>query len=543
MDQVFTTAATRSAAILADGTIGTFRSETPLPEQRWAAAAIYNGFVFAAGGHGAGSIHTNVWSSRIAVDGILEPWVERSPLPVAVQSPSLTAVNGWLLSIGGWKCFNGCATDEVYKAPINADGSVGQWSSAGTLPSPAYNVATAVWNGRLYATGDGPGPYDGQAALWAADVGADGHVSPFSTMTALPGAFIRKAVVATHGYLLLAPGGQDGAKTSRVLTAPILADGRIGDWRETTPTSGVERWGSRLVEHEGRAYLVGGNWTTAITMAPLDQNGALGTWRRQTDLPAARRAVQALWRNGYVYVVGGANGGGGYQTDVLRARVEDDGSLSTPWEQVGTLGEGAWSQMQILVDGGLVVAGGNQPYPGVSNRVWQADFTPDDKLGTFARAPDLPEANSAAVLVRRGPRLLLAGGYRYLGVCLSAVFSATVPNDGLSGDARPGAWNSAGTLPRITSFATGFLRGAELYLIGGDDCSGVAFSDSLRAPVDGPMQPTDWVQSVALPSRLATHATVLAGGRAYMFGGSTAEGIETDAVWLSADGADGLPMG
>lgn len=97
-------------------------------------------FLYAIGGlDGTGTVRSDVWSAEVGLDGTVAAWQQTSPLPVPLHSASATLFRGFVYLTGGADAAHG-ATDEVYRAAIAEDGTLGPWESIGTLPQPlAYH--------------------------------------------------------------------------------------------------------------------------------------------------------------------------------------------------------------------------------------------------------------------------------------------------------------------------------------------------------------------------------------------------------------------
>jgi hypothetical protein len=174
-------------------------------------------------------------------------------------------------------------TAEVLSAPIGGDGTLGVWRPEAPLPSPRSWHRLLVAGDRLVVAGgtiSEPFFSDGTALVWAAALGPDGALEPWSAFAAPSAGFFDggAGVAAGRVYLL----GEDG-----VLRSAAFED--LDRWRDEStwklyrpayasslPTDGnmgaVYLFGAcgALV-----ALLQGGN----VVTAPLDGLGRVGPWR------------------------------------------------------------------------------------------------------------------------------------------------------------------------------------------------------------------------------------------------------------------------
>jgi hypothetical protein len=115
---------------------------------------------------------------------------------------------------------------------------------------------------------------------------------------------------------------------------PVSGDKQwIAGWKQTSGLSGA-RAGAAAVVVNGYIYLIGGvdgvNFLPTTEYSKINDDGSLSPWSNGPRLNEERGFIDAIARNGFIYVVGGGNGPNGkhlLQT-VERARVNDDGSLS-----------------------------------------------------------------------------------------------------------------------------------------------------------------------------------------------------------------------
>ncbi len=110
----------------------------------------------------------------------------------------------------------------------------------------------------------------------------------------------------------------------------------IEGWREASALQGP-RAGAATVAVNGYIYVIGGvngiDFVRLTEYAKINADGSLGSWKETSLLNEERGFIDAVARDGYIYVVGGGNGPNGKNLlrSVERATVNEDGSLS-PWE-------------------------------------------------------------------------------------------------------------------------------------------------------------------------------------------------------------------
>lgn len=142
-----------SAAANADGTLGPWRAETPLPEGVYTHAAAAEGTLYVLGGvvNGGSDVRGDVYHASIGADGALGPWLPTSPLPVPLANLGSAIANGRLYVTGGWT--GSQASTTTYSAPILPDKSLGEWSAFAHFTPGRNRHATAAGAGRLFVSG------------------------------------------------------------------------------------------------------------------------------------------------------------------------------------------------------------------------------------------------------------------------------------------------------------------------------------------------------------------------------------------------------
>jgi len=131
--------------------------------------------------------------------------------------------------MGGYNNSNGGAQSTVYYAPLNANGSVGTWTSTTALPQSLYDATSVVYNGYIYEMG---GAY--QSTVYYAPLNSNGSVGTWTSTTALPQTLAQATSVVYNGYVYELGGYNGTIAQSTVYYAPLNANGSVGTWTSTT---------------------------------------------------------------------------------------------------------------------------------------------------------------------------------------------------------------------------------------------------------------------------------------------------------------------
>jgi N-acetylneuraminic acid mutarotase len=207
-------------------------------------------------------------------------------------------------------------TDQSYSSVIQADGTLGPWSPAGSILHARMHAGSFAAAGNVFVLGG----FDGSSRDWSdvvsAAVNPDGTLGPWVNAGALPQNLSHFSLSLVGRWIYLAGGLNQSALNNpplltSVYAAPIDANGFIGSWIDQTPLpTGLGTHASFF--YGGRLYVAGGiNSTPAqekrVWSAPIGADGMLGAWQPEAPLPVARGHVHQLpiYLN-HVYSVAGA---------------------------------------------------------------------------------------------------------------------------------------------------------------------------------------------------------------------------------------------
>ena len=122
----------------AAGGLGEFQAANPLPAPLYRlAVTVVNDVIYATGGYDNNrNTYNTVYYARINADGSLSAWQATTPMPNALYYHRLVVHDGQLVVLGGKNDSTEFST--VYSAPINGDGTIGNWVTQSSLPQPIY---------------------------------------------------------------------------------------------------------------------------------------------------------------------------------------------------------------------------------------------------------------------------------------------------------------------------------------------------------------------------------------------------------------------
>lgn len=221
------TATVYTAPINADGTLGTWVTGTSLPGVLGLShGVVTNNRVYLIGGYTGSVYSSTVYTAPINADGTLGAWATGTSLPVPVGSGTVIITKNRVYLLGG---YNGSTyTSTVYTAPINSDGTLGAWTTAASLPGLLSQHQSIVTRNRVYLLSG----YNGSgyvATIYTAPINADGTLGAWTTTISLPGALGNSQVIVTSSRIYLLGGRITNTNwAATVYTAPI--SGGLNDY-------------------------------------------------------------------------------------------------------------------------------------------------------------------------------------------------------------------------------------------------------------------------------------------------------------------------
>jgi len=299
------------------GSVGSWTTEAnTLPTSLGGVTSVvYNGHVHVIGGDGAGLFFNSVYSAPLNANGSVGAWTtEANVLPAPVSGATSVAYNGHIYVMGG---YNGTSTlSTVYSAPLNANGSVGTWTTeANTLPTALYGATSVINNGHIYILGGlvtAPFPVN---TVYSAPLNANGSVGTWTTeANTLPTALYEATSVVNSNHIYVLGGAvSSSANLSTVYSAPLSANGSVGTWTTEANTLPTSLGGATSVINNSHIYVMGGfNDTSdvnAVYSATLNANGSVGTWTTEANnLPTSLGGATSVINNSHIYVMGGLSG-------------------------------------------------------------------------------------------------------------------------------------------------------------------------------------------------------------------------------------------
>jgi len=541
---------------------------------------------------GIDSVNSSISLGK-SVTGALAAWSTNANalLSGRLMTGSFVA-NGYIYEIGGSSDNGSTAVSTVYYAKLNSDGSIGTWNTnANPLPTSREWIKPVTGNGYVYVAGGSSGGSSAQSTVYYAKLNADGSIGAWTTsVNALPAVREKQTSIFNNGYIYVMGGDNGASNQNTVYYAKINTDGSTGAWSTNANNLLAVEAEATSVTANGYVYVTAGvNSLASVWYAKLNSDGSTGTWTTNANsLPQTIQDATSATLNGYMYVMGGFNAGN--QSTVYYAKLNSDGSTGT-WSTNGnalpqtlryassTMSNGYVYVLgglnstpqttvyytsvqgitrnsgqesisdQLTVGNGLTVTGpvamqasidstslfnlqnatgGNLINVDSVNSIIALDGNDTGQLNSWSTSPNgLPAAKSNGATVT-------ANGYIYM---ISGLSTNTVYYSKLNANGAPSAWTtSANPLPTSLVNTTAITANGYLYVLGGS--GSVVYYAKLNT--DG--STSSWTTNTnLLPTAVNSGTAVTANGYVYYLGGLVGSTVQSAVYYakLNADGSTG----
>ena len=500
---------------------------------------------------------TSVYYAPINADGSLGAWANGINLPTYILSASIIVLKDKLYIIGG-SGPSGPLTS-VYMAPINVDGSLGNWSLFNNLPTAIAACGSFVTKNRVYLLGGYNSSSIPMANVYYAPINSDGTIGNWVADTALPSACAGASLFVTKNRVYLCGGiGATSNILATVYTTVINNDGTLGTWSTSTALP-VATYNAQYFATKTRAYIIGGftgaNRTAAVYTATINQDGTLGSWGAVSSLPYAVSNAHSFIVKNKIYLLGG--GGNADWLSVIYSCPVYGGkndyseyySISgtnylmpgsgKPWQQqyqinttqtnnidnwssAGSLPEVLYHSHVLVTKNRIYLCGGWNATTAIST-VYTAPINADGTLGNWTTSVSLPTPVSQGQLVVTKNHVHLLGGHN--GTSLSSIVYTTVINS----DGTLGAWLTGNSLPVAISLAQAVVTKNRVYLLGGN--TGTSNPNIYYAMINADGTLGTWLlDSKTLPGNLRWSQAVVTNNRVYLLGSHENSNIYTASI-------------
>ena len=516
------------APINANGTISPWTATTSFTTARYCHTSIaYNGYLYVIGGYGGGFLN-DVQYAPINADGTIGSWNTTTSFTTGRDDHASVAYNGYLYVIGGW---SGTYLNDVQYAPINANGTIGSWTATTSFTTARWGHTSVAYSGYLYVIGGWSGS-SYLSDVQFAPVNANGTIGSWTTTTSFTTARRKHTSVAYNGYLYVLGGWNGSAYLSDVQYAPINGNGTIGSWTATGSFT-TARGYHTSVSYNRYLYVLGGydgsTYFNNVQYAPINANGNIDSWNATTSFTTTRYGHTSVVYNGYLYMIGGWSGSL-YLSDVQYATINGDGTIGS-WTATTSFTTARYFHTSVVYNGYLYVLGG---YNGAYlNDVQYAPINGDGTIGSWTATTSFTTPRRSHASVAYNGYLYVIGGWN--GAAINNIQYAPINSNG-----TVGTWTSTTTMPVALFAIVSASYNGYLYIIGGN--TGTAYSNEVRyAPINSNGTIGTFNTTTAFTTARDSHTSVAHSGYLYVIGGVGATAYLNDVQYapINSNGSIG----
>ena len=196
-----------------DGTIEVWNATTPLPDRlQHHAAMVWNGRIYVIGGWNGYHRKNTIYIADInTTDGSIGGWrVNPTSLPRGYEQMGVVVHDDVkrVYLTGGWRP----PLDIVYSAPINeVDGNIGPVRSEPQLPKALASVRTVLIGDDIYVVGGriGLGDEIAEKMVYKATIEEDGTLGDWTELQSIPEGRAEHSLVTLHGRIYVIGGAHE----------------------------------------------------------------------------------------------------------------------------------------------------------------------------------------------------------------------------------------------------------------------------------------------------------------------------------------------
>ena len=198
-----------SAEINADGTLSEWKVANNMPEFLGLglhSSVVYNGVIYVLGGTNMFGPRDVVYYASVNSDGSLGEWKSTTPMPNKLMAHSAALYNNRIYVLGGIIRSVG-ATSDVFWAEILSDGTIGKWQRTTPLPHHLFGHKSVIMGNRIFViggtdahtlyNGDGSAPSGVSSEIYSSEILSDGNLGEWQKVSELPEPLTFAGVIAT----------------------------------------------------------------------------------------------------------------------------------------------------------------------------------------------------------------------------------------------------------------------------------------------------------------------------------------------------------
>jgi hypothetical protein len=483
----------------------------------------YNGYIYAFGGFRNAAYQSSVLRAPLNADGTIGTWTTITSMPAIAGSPGFAYYNGYIYIIGGRDESVNAYTDTVQYASFNSDGSL-NWGTTTTFPNLVATHSAYAYNGYLFAVGNLKNNVS--TTIQVAPINTDGTLGSWTTQTnGFSTARTNESMVIYNGYMYIAGGNSGSTYLSSIekaavnTTNPANAASVVGTFSSATSLQEVRSTFSFVVL-KGNLYALGGSSSGSVDTltteyVPINSDGSLGTWKYSTPLTSTQANNGTAVAGDNIYLVSGAVGGS-RSRNVTYVSINNGGSgTPTSWTtNANTFSSGRWTHGSVAYNNYLYVLGGEDGSVSMGD-VQYAPIGADGTVGSWTTTTALP--TSTGKLRYLAPvvykgHLYILGGNNGTGTVNEVWYAA------LNSDGTVGTWTQTSSFTNARSNLAAVVYNNTVYILGGNSGS-TYYNDVQYAPINPNGSLGTWQSTSSFTTARGMEAAKVYNNKLYILGG------------------------
>ena len=365
---------------VSDGSLEPFYESTVTVNARWDLRAIVNnGYVYTFGGCSTGSPPASCTAMTPTIQ-TFQLYNNYSGSPASYGAganlfgtdrigASAAVYNGYMYVAGGCTSATDCtnATNDVQYASLSSTGALGSWASTtNVLPADRAWGQLEVAGGNLYYLGgqEDTATTEHHTVYYASSFSSGNINAAWSTASGGIGDTGAQAAQARTKFgatvwnnRIYVVGGLDGsaASTNTVFISPQLNSGgniAADSWTEDSDDINVSRSGNIVVAYANNLYSFAGhdgtNYLNDSQYTQINSDGTIDSWSYTTSLPTRIRQGDGFAANGFMYLFGGRSADTTCVSNTIVAPISANTTISSGNNPTGV---GEWFETNVKYSG------------------------------------------------------------------------------------------------------------------------------------------------------------------------------------------------
>lgn len=249
--------------------------------------------------------------ATIRPDGTLSPWVEESSQMVEARAGAVGfATDSYVYAIGGDAGPGVGFSTTAERAPINLDGTLGQWTTISVLPTGFWESTLIKDSTFLYIIGG----YQGSSDIFQSTLNNDGSLGTWTLLSSqlAPGSTGPGTILINSTIYVVGGENAGGFNLRNVNEAVLSPAGEFGVFTTISYTGAYHV--TPVLIYDGQYLNVIGGWLEGNVFereerAMLNPDGSLGAWEAAPYLEDERQQFGYVQTSTDAYVIGGFDGG------------------------------------------------------------------------------------------------------------------------------------------------------------------------------------------------------------------------------------------